>query len=189
MIPAEANYAEWFTSAIRLHFLKEGYAFLSFGLTQVDEPGFPAVKLLTPGSRAVGLRFVRPVEGAPGQQVAAYEVDSATRRRMAGAPDGWLLYALPQSADPLDQQLTHMKVLFATDADLEHDPDGHLVPQRTVTFKHLVAALEQAALGRESPAGDTPVAFLSAAREGDATLYLAMNRRERTVIVLGNQWR
>lgn len=186
MIPNEANYAEWFTCAARFHFLREGYAFLSFELAQVEEEGFPLVALQATGSRVVGLRFLpRAVADGGG---LAYTVEESTRARMAGA-DGWLVYALPQSADPLDQQLTHQKVLFAGDADTTCDSSGHLTVERAVTFKELVAALEEGALGREVAPEETAAAFAAAARAGEATLYLVLNQGRRTAIVLGNQWR
>lgn len=184
MVPGIANYAEWFTCAARFHFLKEGYAFLSFGLAQVEEPGFPTGKLLAGGNRVVGVRFLRPAESVGG----AYEADDVVRTRMAEAGP-WVLYALPLSADPLDQQLTHQKVVFAGAAEVETDANGHLVAGRTLTFKQLVAALETGEAGREVHAGETPGMFLATAREGDATLYIVMNRRERTIVVLGNQRR
>lgn len=184
MVPSLANYAEWFTCAARFYFLKEGYAFLSFELAQVEEPGFPVGKLLSSGNRVIGMRFLRPAEAAGD----AYEAGDVSRARMAEAGI-WLLYALPLSADPLDQQLTHQKVAFTDVADVATDAGGHLVAARTITFRQLVVGLEDGTHGREVPAGETAGMFLSTAREGGATLYLVMNRHERTIIVLGNHRR
>ncbi len=188
MVPSIANYAEWFTCSSRFHFLKEGYAFLSFELAQVEEPGFPTDRLLTDGNRVVGMRFLRSVEAVAGQRAFAYSVDDAIRTRMAEAGP-WLLYALPLSADPLDQQLTHQKVAFAGVAEVASDVSGHLVAGHTLSFKELVAALESGEHGREVHDGETAGMFLATAREGGATLYLVLNHRERTVIVLGNHRR
>lgn len=188
MIPTDSNYAEWFTCAARFHFLREGYAFLSFGLAQVEDEAFPIAALRASGSRVVGLRFLPPVRGVAGEQPLVYEADTGTRALMSGA-GGQLLYALPQSADPLDQQLVHQKVLFARDAGMTHDPGGRLVAQSAMTFKELVTGLEEGALGREVPPDEAAAAFVATARAGEATLYLVLNRGRRTVIVLGNQWR
>jgi len=189
MVPSIANYAEWFTCSSRFHFLKEGYAFLSFELAQVEEPGFPTDRLLTDGNRVVGMRFLRSVEAVAGQRAFAYSVDDAIRTRMAEAGP-WLLYALPLSADPLDQQLTHQKVAFAGVAEVASDVSGHLGRGAYALFQ----GVGRRHSSQESTAGKCMTGrqagmFLATAREGGATLYLVLNHRERTVIVLGNHRR
>ncbi len=183
MIPTESNYAEWFACSARYYLLREGYAFLTFALGQVVEPGFPATRLVAEGNRFVGLRFVRPVETAPGQRISAYAGDAAPIERIADADAGWLLYALPQSADPFDQQLTHQKVLFAGTGEVEH-VGGGLVPGGGVNFKQLLAAIEAGTIGREVQAGWTAADLVEGADGRSATIYLVVNGRARIVFAL-----
>lgn len=183
MIPTESNYAEWFACSARYYLLREGYAFLTFALGQVVEPGFPAARLIAEGNRLVGLRFVRPVATVPGQRISAYAGDAAPIGRIADADASWLLYALPRSADPFDQQLAHQKVLFAGAGEVEFT-GGELVPGGGVNFKQLIAGIEQGAIGREVPAGWTSADLVEAADGRCATMYLVVNGDARIVFAL-----
>ena len=167
----------------RYYLLREGYAFLTFALEQVVEPGFPATRLIAEGNRFVGLRFVRPVETAPGQRIGTYAGDAAPIERIADADADWLFYALPQSADPFDQQLTHQKVLFAGAGEVEH-VGGGLVPGGGVNFKQLLAAIEAGTIGREVQAGWTAADLMEAAGGRAATMYLVVNGHTRIVFAL-----
>ena len=183
MIPTESNYAEWFACSARYYLLREGYAFLTFALGQVAEPGFPAARLVAEDNRLVGLRFVRPVETAPGQRISAYAGDAAPIEKIADADAGWLLYALPQSTDPFDQQLAHQKVLFAGAGEVEF-AGGELVPGGGVNFKQLIAAIEAGTVGRAVPVGWTAADLVEAADGRSATMYLVVNGHARIVFAL-----
>ncbi len=183
MIPTESNYAEWFACSARYYLLREGYAFLTFALEQVVEPGFPTARLIAEGNRLVGLRFARPVETAPGQRISTYAGDAAPIERIADADAGWILYALPQSADPFDQQLAHQKVLFAGAAEVEF-AGGELVPGGGENFKQLLASIEASAIGRDVPAGWTAADLVEAADGPSATMYLVVNGHARIVFAL-----
>lgn len=180
MIPTEANYAEWFTCSARYFLLREGYAFLTFALQQVAEPGFPGGRLFAAGNSLVGLRFVVPCEPAPGAAVRSHRVSEAA---LTGTGD-WVLLALPQSADLLDQQLTHQKVQFARPADIVRGPSGEAHAVTSRTFKQLMVAIEDGSVGREIPDGWTPLELLAAAAACPATLYLVVNRGARVIFGL-----
>ncbi len=184
MIPTCDNYIEWFTCAARFHLLREGYAFLSFSLDQVAEAGFPAGKLLAPGSRIVGLQFLLPAADGAAVRPREYEADVELHRCMSEPSRGWLHYALPLSADPLDQQLTHQKVLFAGAAGVSLGADGRVTPRETRTFKQLVAGLEDGTCGLEVASGYSAADFRADTAACPVTMYLGLNRRERVVIAL-----
>ena len=188
MIPTEANYAEWFTCSARYYLLKEGYAFFTFGVRQVGEAGFPSARLLAEGNRLVGLVFCIPVDPGHGQRVCAWKADPAAHERMASAD--WMLYALPQSADPLDQQLTHQKVLFPARGEVDLTADGILSALSDATFKQVFEGIAADSLGLELPAGWQASELAARAEEQPASLYLVVNRRDRIVFALygGGGW-
>lgn len=183
MIPTEANYAEWFTCSVRYHLLRNGYAFLTFALDQVAEPDFPGGRLFAGGNRLVGLRFVLPVQPAPGAAVRSHRISEAALTDTAD----WMVLALPQFADPLDQQLTHNKVLFARPANVQRGSSGETQAITTLTFKQLMAGIEDGSLGREIPDGWTQAELLAAAAASPATLYLVVNPGARVIFGLGGQ--
>jgi hypothetical protein len=180
MVPSLANYAEWFTCSARYYLMREGYGFLTFSVEQVAEPGFPGERLLAGGNRLVALRFVRPVETPRGQRVSAYRREDAG---LEGAPD-WLRLALPQSADPLDQQLTHQKVLFAVPEHMQTEGAESLRVASAVTFKQLMEGIEADAVGLEMMNAWKPAELVAAAVGCPATLYLVVNRGARIVFML-----
>lgn len=180
MIPTEANYAEWFTCSARYYLLKEGYAFLSFGVEQVVEPGFPGARLFAAGNRLVGLRFVRPVEPAPGHSVREYQVDEAA---LADVAD-WVYLALPLTADPVDQQLAHTKLRFVRAEGLEVAGAGAMCADAGLTFAALLTAMQGGSAGREVPDGWTHEELLAEVAVHPATLYLVMNASARVVFAL-----
>jgi len=183
MVPSIANYAEWFTCSARYYLMREGYGFLTFAVGQVAEPGFPALRLLAGGNRLVALRFVRPAETAVGQPVRAHRGDDAA----PGEGPDWLRLALPQSADPLDQQLTHQKVLFAVPGDMQTEGAEAVRAGTAVTFKQLMESIEAGAVGLEMRTAWTPGDLAAAAAECPATLYLVVNRGVRIVFMLWGQ--
>ena len=182
MVPTEANYTEWFTCSARYYLLKEGFAFLTFGVDQVSEPGFPSAKLLAEGNRLVGLVFLRPVEPERGQRVSAHEVDPVLYGQMAAAD--WVFYALPQSADPLDQQLAHTKVVFAAPGEVELGAAGALHARAGASFKQVFERIGSTSLGRAVPQGWSAGDLQAAAAEQPASLYLVVNHRDRIVFAL-----
>jgi hypothetical protein len=184
MIPTEANYAEWFTCSVRYYLLKEGYAFLTFGVEQAAEPGFPATRMFAEGVRFVGLQFVRPIETASDGRVLAYRGDFITHNRMSQTDASWLFYAFPQSADSLDQQLTHQKVLFARASQVTLGVDGMLKPGPAIGFKQLLAGIGAGSAGRDAPVGRAPRDIVITAAAHPATLYLVVNSRDRIVFAL-----
>lgn len=188
MVPTEANYTEWFTCSARYFLVKEGFAFLTFGVGQVNEPGFPSAKLLAEGNRMAGLRFCAPVEPARGQRVGEYRVDAELHYQMVAAE--WMLYALPQSADPLDQQLAHQKVRFSAPAEVDVSADGILSAHTGATFKQMFERFGDGSLGQKVPSGWTAGDLVQAAREQPASLYLVVNWRDRIVFALygGGGW-
>lgn len=184
MIPTRDNYVEWFTCAVRFHFLREGYAFLSFSVDQLADPGFPAERLIVGGSRFVGLHFLLPAVDSAAQRPLGYLPDPDLPRFMSEPGGSWLRYALPQSADPLDQQLTQQKVLFAGAAGVSLASDGSVLPEATLTFKQLVAQLEGGECGFEVPSGYTATDLLALTGEYPVSLYLGMDRKNRIVTAL-----
>jgi len=183
LIPSEDNYVEWFTCSARFHFLREGYAFLSFALDQVGETGFPAGSLLAAGSVHVGVRFVLPLAPRTSRGEVSYDADADLHDRLS-AEENWLFYALPTFADVLDQQLTHQKVLFAAVAETEIDPERGLVPVRTRDFKELVAGLEDRSVGREVPPDTSVREFLAKASAPPVSMHLVLNRAHKVVFAL-----
>lgn len=181
MIPTEANYVEWFTCSARYYLLKEGFAFLTFGVEQIAEPGFPAAKLLAAGNRLLGLRFLRPVEPDPGQRVSTYEAEPGLLDQVH---ERWTLCALPQSADVLDQQLTHQKVTFAPRDELERLPSGTLASRSGSSFRQVFERIVAGALGRELPVGWSSEDLAAAAAEQPVSLYLVVDARDRIVFAL-----
>lgn len=182
MIPTEANYTEWFTCSARYYLLKEGYAFFTFGVGQVGEAGFPSARLLAEANRLVGLVFCTPIEPGSGQRVSAWKADPTAHERMASAD--WMLYALPQSADPFDQQLAHQKVLFLAPAEGELAADGTLGAGSGATFKQVFERVGEGALGLELPAGWSAADLAAVVARQPASLYLVVNRRDRIVFAL-----
>lgn len=182
MIPTETNYAEWFTCSARYYLLKEGYAFFTFSVGQVIEAGFPSTRLLAEGNRLVGLVFCAPVEPVLGQRVSAWKADPTARERMSTV--GWALYALPQSADPLDQQLTHQKVLFSDPGDVELAGDGTLRVRMSTSFKQVLDRMRAGSLGFGLPVGWSAEDFAATAAAHPATLYLVTNASARVVFAL-----
>lgn len=182
MVPSEANYIEWFTCSARFFLLKEGYAFLTFGVKQVSEPGFPSATLLAEGNRLAGLRFCSPIEPVRGQRVSEYRVDPALHHQMADAD--WMLYALPQSADLLDQQLVHQKVLLSTPAEVDVSVDGVLSARTGGIFKQLFERMGDGSLGHEVPSGWTAHDLSSAVSQQPASIYLVVNPHDRIVFAL-----
>lgn len=188
MVPTEANYTEWFACSTRYFLLKEGYAFFTFGLGQVAEEGFPSASLFAEGTRLTGLAFVAPVEPARGQRVSAYGTDPRHHERMTASH--WMLYALPQSADVLDQQLLHQKVLFAAPGDVEVSGEGVLLARAALPFKTVFARMVDGSLGSDASAFGTAEEFVRAVGGQQASLYLVVNPRDRVVFALygGGGW-
>lgn len=184
MIPTRDNYVEWFTCAARFHFLREGYAFLSFCVDQLADPGFPLDRLTAGGCRLIGLQFLLPAVNPATQRPSGYVPDPALHRLTSGRGGSWLRYALPQSADPLDQQLMHQKVLFAAADGVSFAADGSLTPKETLTFRQLVAQLEGGEIGLEVPSGNSAVHLVTLTGERPVSMYLGMDRKSRLVIVL-----
>ena len=181
MIPTEDNYVEWFTCAARFYFLREGYAFLSFALAQVKESGLPADKLFAAGNKLIGLQFVRPVEASGARGGLQYQADAAQHQRMSKAAGNWLFYALPQSTDPLDQLLTHQKVVFAEATGTKFVAANTFVPEEARSFKELFACIEDDSCGRELAGGYSVEEFLAATQENPMTMYLLVDRGDRIV--------
>ena len=182
MIPTEANYAEWFTCSARYYLLKEGYAFFTFGVGQVSEPGFPSARLLAEGSRLVGLVFCTPVDPGHGQRVCAWKADPTAHEQLASAD--WIVCALPLSADPLDQQLAHQKVLFPARGEIDLTADGILSARSGATFKQMFERVGEGTLGLQLPAGWSAGDLATAVAAQPASLYLVVNRRDRIVFAL-----
>ncbi len=139
MLPSVRNHVEWLVCSLRFHLLREGFAFLSFLAAQVGEAGFPHVDITTTGSRAVGLRFALPRadSASPAHSWCASQL---TRTAVRDA-EGKLLWALPLSVDPTDQQLMHQKVMFARDGDTAWAAPDTLTADDFLSFQELMAEL------------------------------------------------
>ena len=180
MIPTKDNYVDWFTCAIRFYFMREGLGFLSFTLDQVTEAGFPAEQLVAAGNVAAGLNFARPAAASGGPR--SYEIDAEEHERMTAAGSG-LYYALPQTADVLDQQLTHQKVFFAETETVDVD-GSRLTARDAIGFKGLAEGLEAGTCGWQLPAGLSAQEFLALTGHTPATLWLVVNRSAKLVFAL-----
>lgn len=177
MIPTVDNYVRWFVCSIRYRFLRDGYAFLDFDLPQVADEGFPTHTLLTESARAVALRFATPVgETTP-------PVRWKSPADLIGEMPEWLYCAFPTSADALDQQLTHDKVVLAAADDVVRTDEG-LRYHGGLRLQALADGLADGTLGLALSDALTPSGFLGVVQAHQVDLVLVLNAPARTAMAL-----